>query len=170
MDRGFTVEGLTVTYMPRTAGRRQRRHRPAAGEVLRLQAPYLGLCRIFVAGCPAAFRGISSTRRMYGAELAQFAATNRPLSEWRREFFLSRQLRPTRDNVIDIAYQRLRFGNEWVYPNGPHDSAGAVLRRMRRYSLSSGRRPVRRLYGGPDLRQNQPPQLRDREYPSADGA
>jgi hypothetical protein len=35
-----------------------------------------------------------------------------PLTEWRREFFLSRQLRPTRDNVIDIAYQRIRLPEE----------------------------------------------------------
>src|SRR5262249_30984453 len=32
----------------------------------------------------------------------------------------------TRDNVIDIAYQRYRFGNDWVYPEGPHDAQDAI--------------------------------------------
>lgn len=56
----------------------------------------------------------------------QFSQTGKPLSEWRREFFLSRQLRPTRDNVIDVAYQRQIFGDKWVYPEGPHDSDDIV--------------------------------------------
>ena len=59
-------------------------------------------------------------------QLIEFRATGRPLPEWRRQFFLNTNLRPTRNNVIDIAYQRYQLGDRWVCPEGPHDSQEAV--------------------------------------------
>ncbi|MGA7500014.1 MAG: Z1 domain-containing protein [Isosphaeraceae bacterium] len=154
MDRGFTVEGLTVTYMPRTLGVGNADTVQQRARFFGYKRPYLGLCRIFVgADVRRALRGYIEHEEDVRGELAQFAATNRPLSEWRREFFLSRQLRPTRDNVIDIAYQRLRFGNEWVYPNGPHDAADAVATNAALFTQFRADHPFG-PYAGLDLRQN----------------
>ncbi len=154
MDRGFTVEGLTVTYMPRTLGVGNADTVQQRARFFGYKRPYLGLCRIFVGGdVRRAMRGYIEHEEDVRGELEQFAATNRPLSEWRREFFLSRQLRPTRDNVIDIAYQRLRFGNEWVYPNGPHDSAPAVAANAALFTQFRAAHPFG-PYTGLDLRQN----------------
>ena len=154
MDRGFTVEGLTVTYMPRTLGVGNADTVQQRARFFGYKRPYLGLCRIFVGpDVRRAFRGYVEHEEDIRGELAQFAATGRPLSEWRREFFLSRQLRPTRDNVIDIAYQRLRFGDEWVYPNGPHDATDAVAANT---GLFNQFRAAHQFgpYAGLDLRQN----------------
>jgi hypothetical protein len=127
MDRGFTVEGLTVTYMPRPLGMGNADTVQQRARFFGYKRPYLGLCRIFVGpDVRRAFRSYVEHEEDIRTELSQFSATQRPLADWRREFFLSRQLRPTRDNVIDIAYQRVRLGDDWVYPDGPHDSADAV--------------------------------------------
>jgi hypothetical protein len=96
---------------------------------------YLGLCRVFVGPeVRRAFRSYVEHEEDIRNELGQFGATGRPLSEWRREFFLSRQLRPTRDNVINIAYQRVPFGDDWVYPEGPHESLDAVDQNRRLFA------------------------------------
>lgn len=127
MDRGFTVEGLTVTYMPRTLGVGNADTVQQRARFFGYKSAYLGLCRIFVGpDVRRAFRGYVEHEEDIRGELSRFSSTSRPLSELRREFFLSRQLRPTRDNVIDIAYRRHRFGNDWVYPNGPHDQPASV--------------------------------------------
>jgi len=154
MDRGFTVEGLTVTYMPRTLGVGNADTVQQRARFFGYKRLYLGLCRIFVgADVRRALRGYIEHEEDVRGELAQFAATNRPLSEWRREFFLSRQLRPTRDNVIDIAYQRLRFGNEWVFPNGPLDAADPVATNAALFTQFRADHPFG-PYAGLDLRQN----------------
>ena len=86
------------------------------------------MCRIFVGPDvrDAFVRYVEHEEDIRG-ELARFSQAGRTLTEWRREFFLDRSMRPTRANVIDIAYSRLRFGDEWVIPNGPHDSNDAVI-------------------------------------------
>jgi hypothetical protein len=89
--------------------------------------PYLGLCRVFVGqDVRRAFHTYVEHEQDTREEIKRFGETGRPLAEWRREFFLSRQLRPTRDNVIDVAYSRLRFGNGWVFPQAPHKTLDAV--------------------------------------------
>lgn len=127
MDRGFTVEGLTVTYMPRSLGVGNADTVQQRARFFGYKRPYLGLCRIFVGpDVRRAFRSYVEHEEDVRGEMIRFSETGQPLSEWRREFFLSRQLRPTRDNVINIQYQRLRFGDDWVYPEGSHDSSDAV--------------------------------------------
>lgn len=154
MDRGFTVEGLTVSYMPRTLGVGNADTVQQRARFFGYKRAYLGLCRIFVGpDVRRAFRGYVEHEEDVRGELATFAATGRPLSEWRREFFLSRQLRPTRDNVIDVAYQRLRFGDEWVYPHGPHDAPDAVAANAALFTQFRGAHPFG-PYTGLDLRVN----------------
>ncbi|WP_373650321.1 Z1 domain-containing protein [Schlesneria sp. DSM 10557] len=154
MDRGFTVEGLTVTYMPRSLGMGNADTVQQRARFFGYKRPYLGLCRIFVGqDVRRAFRSYVEHEEDVRGELATFAQTQRPLWEWRREFFLSRQLRPTRDNVIDVAYQRMRFGDEWVYPNGPHDTADAVTANAALFNQFRAAHPFG-PYNGLDLRQN----------------
>ena len=128
MDRGFTVEGLTVTYMPRGLGIGNADTVQQRARFFGYKRDYLGQCRVFVGpDVRRAFRGYVEHEEDVRNELSQFSQTGRPLTEWRREFFLRRQLRPTRDNVIDIAYQRFRFGDSWVFPKGPHEPLDAVI-------------------------------------------
>ncbi len=48
MDRGFTVEGLTVSYMPRSLGVGNADTVQQRARFFGYKRPYLGLCRIFV--------------------------------------------------------------------------------------------------------------------------
>jgi len=127
MDRGFTVEGLTVTYMPRGAGMAMADTLQQRARFFGYKRGYLGLCRVFLeSDVNDLFRSYVNHEEDMRAQLVDFRGTGRPLSEWRRQLFLDRNLRPTRDNVLDIAYQRVRFGNDWVLPNRPHISEAAM--------------------------------------------
>ncbi|MBL9045468.1 MAG: hypothetical protein JNM83_27920 [Myxococcales bacterium] len=127
MDRGFTVEGLVVTYMPRELGMGNADTVQQRARFFGYKRDYLGLCRIFVGpDVRRAFRGYVEHEEDIRESLSSFAQSGRALSEWRREFFLTSSLRPTRNNVIDVAYQRIRLGNDWVFPNGPQNSIAAV--------------------------------------------
>ncbi|HLN29389.1 MAG TPA: Z1 domain-containing protein [Gemmataceae bacterium] len=127
MERGFTVEGLTVTYMPRGLGMRNADTVQQRARFFGYKRDYVGLCRVFVGpDVRRAFRDYVEHEEDIRLELRQFSNTGRPLVEWRREFFLPRPLRPTRHNVIDIPYMQIRFGDTWIHPKGPHDSADAL--------------------------------------------
>jgi hypothetical protein len=154
MDRGFTVEGLTVTYMPRSLGLGNADTVQQRARFFGYKRKYLGLCRIFLGPDVAqAFRSYVEHEEDIRTELSDFARTQRPLSEWRREFFLSRELRPTRDNVIAVAYRQIRLGDQWVYPHGPHDSADAISANAALFNQFRGAH-LFHVHDGLDLRQN----------------
>jgi hypothetical protein len=44
----------------------------------------------------------------------------RPLSEWRRAFFLDSNLRPTRRQVLNLDYRQDVLSNDWFWPKVPH--------------------------------------------------
>ncbi len=127
MDRGFTVQGLTVSYMPRGPGVRNADTIQQRGRFFGYKRSYYGYCRVFLEEevCDA-FREYIDHEEDIRSQLIEHRSTGRPMSEWRRQFFLNRNLRPTRNSIIDINYQRRRFGNQWVYPNGPHDTEEAI--------------------------------------------
>ncbi len=127
MDRGFTVEGLTVTYMPRGAGSRTADTIQQRGRFFGYKRGYLGFCRVFLESDVAdAFRRYVEHEEDIRQRLLEFSANARPLSELRRIFLLSRALRPTRDTIIDIDYVRASFNEGWFYPRSPQDSPDAL--------------------------------------------
>lgn len=104
MDRGFTVEGLTVTYMPRGTGVGMADTIQQRARFFGYKRPYIGYCRVYLeADVLDAFRSLVKHERTMREELVRHAATGAPLSEWRRRFFLDAQLKPTRDSVIGLA-------------------------------------------------------------------
>jgi len=157
MDRGFTVEGLTVTYMPRGLGIGNADTVQQRARFFGYKREYLGLCRVFLGPTvQQAFQAYVEHEEDVRGQLIDFRGTGQPLSEWRRRFFLSNVLsRPTRNNVIDIAYQRFNLGNDWVYPEGPHDAAEALGANRALFSQFFASRPFAQ-HDGPDLRQNSP--------------
>ena len=127
LERGFTVEGLTVTYMPRGVGVGQADSIQQRARFYGYNCSTLGVCRVYLE---------SSVRDAYvnyvGAEeylmrsLEEFSATGRPLHEWRRMFFLDDSLKPTRDNVLDIDYTRGPSADDWNYPLPPIHSQPSI--------------------------------------------
>lgn len=127
MDRGFTVEGLTVTYMPRSMGVGNADTIQQRARFLGYKRPYLGYCRVFLAQEVAeAYRRYVTHEDDIRRQLVDLEASGKPLSEWRRAFFLDGALRPTRQEVLDLDYMRGDFSNEWFEQRAPHDSEQAV--------------------------------------------
>ncbi len=108
MDRGFTVEGLTVTYMPRGTGVGNADVIQQRGRFFGYKRPYLGLCRIYLEqDVVTAFEQYVDHEEEMRRSLDKFSIEGRPLREWKRAFILSDELRPCRDNVIQYRYARI---------------------------------------------------------------
>lgn len=126
MDRGFTVEGLTVTYMPRGGGTGMADTIQQRARFLGYKKSYIGLCRVFLEfDVRNAFQSLVVHERAMRTELERHAATGAPLSEWRRRFFLDPQLKPTRDSVIGLAtLTRHNYETESFRPRVVFDEPG----------------------------------------------
>lgn len=116
LDRGYTVEGLCVTYMPRGLGTS-----PAA-DTLQQRArffgykkAYLGMCRVFVQDAVKnAFTEYVEHEEFVRTALE--ATRGKPLTEWRRDFILTELLKPTRPNVVGMGIRRVPIDG-WFIPN-----------------------------------------------------
>lgn len=119
MDRGFTVEGLTVTYMPRSMGVGNADTVQQRARFFGYKRTYLGFCRVFLeAALRQAFQVYVDHEQDIRCRLLEHGG--RPLSEWRRAFFLDSSMRPTRSQVMNLDYQHDTFSNRWFWPKVPH--------------------------------------------------
>lgn len=117
MDRGFTVEGLTVTYMPRGIGVGNADTVQQRGRFFGYKRPYLGYCRIYLEqGTLRAFRTYVEHEEDIRTQLETFHDSGQPLNDWKRAFVLDAALRPCRHNVLEFDYMRGRFSDDWVAP------------------------------------------------------
>lgn len=129
MDRGFTVEGLTVTYMPRGIGVGNADTVQQRARFFGYKRRYLGYCRVFLEqGARVAYERYVEHEEDVRRRLIAHRATGAPLSEWRRAFFLDEMLKPTRQSVLDLAYSRASVdgGGDWYAVKVPHGDAEAV--------------------------------------------
>jgi hypothetical protein len=114
MDRGFTVEGLTVTYMPRGPGVGNADTIQQRARFFGYKRHYLGFCRIFLeSDALNAFEEYVRHEEEMRQQLQRVSARAMPLREWKRAFILSPDLRPCRNNVIQYDYARGRYADEW---------------------------------------------------------
>ena len=122
LGRGYTVKGLTVTYMPRgpggwTADTIQQRAR-FFGYHAKPTDNYLDYCRV---------RLHQDVRDAYVAyieheeDMRTQIRRNRgsSLKDLKRAFFLDRQLRPTRHNIMLQLYDRPRLSSGWLEQRVP---------------------------------------------------
>lgn len=123
LDRGFTVEGLTVTYMPRGVGTRRADTIQQRARFFGYKMPYLGYCRVYLEQAVSdAFTRYVQHEQDIRAQLESVAHQTCSLDELRRTFLLPRGLYATRDSIIDVAYVRVRVNHGWFYPRAPHES------------------------------------------------
>jgi len=119
MDRGFTVEGLTVTYMPRGPGTGQADTLQQRARFFGYKRPYLGYCRIYLEqDALVAFEEYVAHEEDMRRQLQAVRDAGTPLSEWKRAFILSPALQPCRANVVQYNYARGRYSNDWYMPRG----------------------------------------------------
>lgn len=117
MDRGFTVEGLTVTYMPRDPGMGNADTLQQRGRFFGYKRPYLGLCRIYLEQeVMTAFEEYVVHEEEMRRQLIDVRDRGESLADWKRAFILSPALRPCRNNVIRYDYARGRYSDSWFAP------------------------------------------------------
>jgi hypothetical protein len=117
MDRGFTVEGLTVTYMPRGVGVGNADTLQQRARFFGYKREYLGLCRVFLEQqAIRAFQGYVEHEEDMRRQLVQYQNSGRPLDDWKRAFVMSPGMRPTRANVLEFDYIRGGLSDDWYFP------------------------------------------------------
>ena len=128
LDRGFTVEGLTVTYMPRGTGSGNADTIQQRARFFGYKQSYFGYCRVFLEeGVRDAYERYIIHEEDVHKRLRDHDKTDKPLNEWKREFFLDRTLNPTRQNILNIGYSQRNLGNQWYVLKAPHDPIDAII-------------------------------------------
>ncbi len=127
LNRGYTIEGLTVTYMPRSKGVGNADTIQQRARWFGYKAEYLGYCRVYLTDeqCKIYKEYVIHEEEVRN-QLRNFAATGKSLREWKRAFLLSPDLRPTRHDVLDLEYERINYSKDWFEQHAPHDSPEAI--------------------------------------------
>ena len=127
MDRGFTVEGLTVTYMPRGLGGGNADTMQQRARFFGYKSGYLGYCRVYLErDARQGFEDYVEHEEFMRNELIRVRNEREPLQEWPRKFVLDPSLKPCRDNVLRDSYARsVADPDEWVTPQAFIGGTGA---------------------------------------------
>ena len=127
----FTVEGLTVTYMPRGIGVGNADTVQQRARFFGYKRDYLGFCRVYLEqGTQRAFQRYVEHEEDMRGQLEDIRDSGRSLNDWKRAFVLDNALRPCRHNVLEFDYIRGRFSDAWVAPRVILET-GAVLQANR---------------------------------------
>jgi hypothetical protein len=125
LDRGFTVEGLTISYMPRSASTNADTLQQRA-RFFGYKKSYEGLCRVFLLGdVIEAFESYVESEEFVRGALAKHRG--RPLQDWKRDFILNRALSPTRRAVVGRSVVQVAMDEGWVVPGSLYFDREAVL-------------------------------------------
>lgn len=118
LDRGFTVEGLTVTYMPRGLGDGSADSIQQRARFCGYKQRYLGYCRIYL---EVDVRRAFEEYVVHEEEIHQSLEETRgkPLQHWVRAFVLHASMHPTRRNVIGVPLKELST-DSWIHPKAAH--------------------------------------------------
>jgi len=123
MDRGFTIEGLTVTYMPRSRGVGNADTIQQRARFFGYKKGYIGLCRVYLdATVKRDYIQYNEHEEDMRQRLEAHIETKKPLNDWYREVFLDRDFRLTRPSVIYNELERSRFGTGWFAVKSPHEN------------------------------------------------
>lgn len=115
LDRGFTVEGLTVTYMPRQPGVGNADTIQQRGRFFGYKRKYLQYCRIFLEeNTLIAFESYVRHEEDIRSQLDRVSQSGEPLDAWKRAFVLDPTLKPCRNSVLENGYIRFTFADNWV--------------------------------------------------------
>ncbi|WP_457618086.1 Z1 domain-containing protein [Lutibacter sp.] len=123
MDRGFTVEGLTITYMPRSKGVGNADTIQQRARFFGYKKDYLGHCRVYLdAENEHLFSEYVNHEQDIRRKLAEHKFSGQHLNDMERRFILDEMFKLTRKNVLSEKLTRSTFGNKWVRIKAPHDN------------------------------------------------
>jgi hypothetical protein len=127
LDRGFTVEGLTVTYMPRTIGVGTVDTIQQRARFFGYKRGYLGFCRIYLDETTInAYRHYVEHEEDLRKSLIESNVANKHLNDWEREAILERAYQLARNNVFSNFFERFDFTNDWFIISAPHDLTNII--------------------------------------------
>lgn len=119
VDRGFTVDLLTVTYMPRGVGVGNADTLQQRARFFGYKRRYLGICRIWLeAVTRSAFEGYVEHENLMRRELKLLETKQGGLNSWRRRFILDSTLQPCRRSVVSDTYFRATRAGGWTQQKG----------------------------------------------------
>lgn len=120
LSRGYTVKGLTVTYMPRGPGTWTADTVQQRARFFGYKRKYLGFCRVLL------HSDVEDIYREYveheeHLREAVLAHRGRPTRDLRRTFVLDSRFQPTRRNVLSEPFFRIQTGaSRWFKQSEPH--------------------------------------------------
>jgi Z1 domain len=128
LNRGYTVEGLTVTYMPRSLGTHQADTIQQRARWFGYKEEYLGFCRVFLPDdAIRAYLNYVDHEQQLRRQIEAHLADGKSLKSWKRAFFLDPTLKPTRNSVIGAPLFRGNLGTgDWFSPDRPYLDPQAV--------------------------------------------
>ena len=128
LNRGYTVEGLTVTYMPRSLGTHQADTIQQRARWFGYKEEYLGFCRVFLpADAIQAYLGYVEHEERLRKQINVHLSGGKSLRAWKRAFFLDPSLKPTRNSVVGAPLFRGNFSvGNWFDPERPYTDPLAV--------------------------------------------
>jgi len=127
LDRGFTVEGLTVSYMPRSTGVGNADNIQQRARFFGYKRGYLGLCRIYLTSENIdAFTDYVKHEESIRGSIRQHLDDGKTLKEWRRTYFLDQSLKPTRNSVILLEMYQSKGRGGWITPDHPFEDSEIV--------------------------------------------
>lgn len=115
LDRGYTVEGLVTTYMPRGAGGSQADTIQQRARFFGYKGRYADLCRAWlIPDIADMYERYVEHEEALRKELVAVATQGTPLKTWKRRLLIDSSLKPCRANVIGLPYVRERVkGDSW---------------------------------------------------------
>ena len=116
LDRGYTVEGLVTTYMPRGTGGGQADTIQQRARFFGYKASYADLCRAWLTPSTVdLYVRYVEHEQALRTELVRVAERGENLKAWRRKMLIDPALKPCRANVIGLPYTRARIkGGDWM--------------------------------------------------------
>jgi hypothetical protein len=127
LDRGFTVEGLTVTYMPRSIGVGNVDTIQQRARFFGYKKNYLGFCRIYLDDQTInAYRHYVEHEEDLRRNLSDNNFANKQLNDWEREVLLERIYKLARKNIFSNELERFDLSNEWFRVSAPHDLTNII--------------------------------------------
>lgn len=120
LNRGYTVEGLTVTYMPRKAGTWTADTIQQLARFFGYKRGYLPLCRVYLhPDVKDVFEAYVDHEEDMRTQLRNHPG---PLKTWMRRLYLESPMKPTRSTVLSDPYYRVN-AKEWIIQVSSFDPA-----------------------------------------------
>ena len=113
LSRGFTVEGLTVTYMPRNLGVGNSDTFQQRARFFGYRSHYLNMCKVWLKDeSITGFKDYVKAEEDWRANLSSFVG--RDLNLWKRSLRDVDNLNFTRREVLSQKIKKYEFGDHWV--------------------------------------------------------